>query len=379
MTGAGGLLDRYVLRRFLAAYGVCLFGFLLLFLVMDFFARLEDIASSRAAIEKAGESVWLVVGEYYATKLPMMLITVGPFLTLFGAIAALITFGRHNEVTPMIAAGRSHHRVLAPIYAFAVLMVFLLVATEEYLLPFAMKRHAPLKGLIESGERGEDRKVPHIRDQASGNVFVARSWYPGKRDLVDVHTPSYHDPSGRLPDGRFDAAALQYRINQATNQIGWFPVDATLTPDVKGAGGMLPDPIRLPHDKPVAFSTPPAEIDLLTEAGEPGLPRVDLLRLIERNQEKPDLRMQLYTRTTRPVSSLVLLLLGLPFVTRPGQRTIAAGLGVALGTCGLYVGVDMFFQQLGNRGQPFDPLVAAWIAPAFFGAIGLARLDRLSG
>src|SRR5882724_1842987 len=117
----GGLLDRYVLRRFLGAYGLCLFGFLLLFLVMDFFARLEDISSSRAAIENAGESVWVVVAEYYLTKLPFMLVTVGPFLTLFAAIATLITFGRHNEITPMVAAGRSHHRVLAPIYVFAVL------------------------------------------------------------------------------------------------------------------------------------------------------------------------------------------------------------------------------------------------------------------
>jgi hypothetical protein len=194
-----------------------------------------------------------------------------------------------------------------------------------------------------------------------------------------VHSPAYHDPSGRLPDGRFDATALQYRINKATGEVGWFPVDGTLTPDVSGKGGILPDPIRLPHDKVVAFLTRPDEIDILTEVGEPGLWRTDLQHLIERNPEKDDLRMQLYTRTTRPVSSLVLLLLGLPFVTRPGQRSIAAGLGVALGTCGLYVGVDMFFQQLGNRGDPFDPLVAAWVAPAFFGAIGLARLDRLSG
>jgi lipopolysaccharide export system permease protein len=379
MTGAGGLLDRYVLRRFLGAYGVCLFGFLMLFLVMDFFSRLEDIAKSSAAIEASGEKVWLVVVEYYVTKLPLMLMTVGPFLSLFAAIAALITFGRQNEITPMIAAGRSHHRVLAPVYAFAVLMVFALVATEEYVLPAAMQRHIPLSGLIESGERGDSRKVPHIHDPSTGNVFVARYWFPLKRDLVDVHSPSYHDASGQVPDGRFDAASLQFRVNRATGQVGWFPVDGTVTPDAAGAGGMLPDPIRLPHDRPIAFNTRTEEIDLLTEIGQPGLWRSDLVHLIERNPEKPDLRMQLYTRTTRPVSSLVLLLLGLPFVTRPGQKTIAAGLGIALGTCGLYVGVDMFCQQIGNRGSPFDPLVAAWIAPALFGAIGLARLDRLSG
>jgi lipopolysaccharide export system permease protein len=379
MTGPGGLLDRYVLKRFLSAYGICLLGFVMLFLVMDFFARIDEIGNSRAAIEKTGEGVWRVVAEYYLTKTPRILVIVGPFLTLFAAIATLVTLSRHNEVTPMIAAGRSHHRVLAPVYAFAVLMVFVLVATEEYVLPAAMKRYAPLSGLIENGERGDRRKVPHLRDPDSGNVFVARWWMPAKRDLLDVHTASYHDPSGRLPDGRFDAAALVYRVNQATGEVGWFPVDGTLTPDAKGKGGMLPDPIRLPRDQRIAFKMSTQEIDLETEAAEEGRPRPDLLRLIERYPDKDDLRMQLYQRTTRPISSLVLLLLGLPFVTKPGQKSIAFGLGVALGACGLYAGVDMFFQQLGNRGDPFDPLVAAWIAPAFFGAIGLARLDRLSG
>jgi hypothetical protein len=260
-----------------------------------------------------------------------------------------------------------------------VLMVFALVATEEYLLPAAMQRHEPLSGLIESGQRGDSRKVPHIRDRSSGNIFVAKAWIPLKRDLVEVESTSYHDASGNVPDGRFRAASLQFRVNKATGQVGWFPVDGTLTPDAAGAGGMLPDAIRLPHDRPIAFFTRTEEIDVLTDVGGPGLWRYQLQHLIENNPEKNDLRMQLYTRTTRPVSSLVLLLLGLPFVTRPGQKTIAAGLGIALGTCGLYVGVDMFCQQIGNRGRPFDPLIAAWIAPAFFGAIALARLDRMSG
>jgi lipopolysaccharide export LptBFGC system permease protein LptF len=73
----------------------------------------------------------------------------------------------------------------------------------------------------------------------------------------------------------------------------------------------------------------------------------------------------------------VLLLLGLPFVARPGQKSIAAGLGVALGTCAVYVASDYFCQWFGNSGE-LVPLVAAWLAPAFFGALALVRLDRVS-
>jgi lipopolysaccharide export LptBFGC system permease protein LptF len=378
VRGAGGLLDRYVLRRFVGAYGMCLFGFVALFLVVDFFSLLDNVLASAKAIEKAGYSVWPLVGEYYLTKLPLIVTTIGPFLTLFAAIATLITFGRHNELTPMIASGRSHHRVLAPVYVSAVLAVFALVATEEYVLPQAMKRNAAIENLIKGGERGDSRRPPHIRDDRTGNAFAARAWLPSQQRLVDVHAPSYHDPSGRMPDGKFDAASIAFRRNPETREVGWFPVDGTLTPFAGAHDGVLPDPVRLAPDRPIAFVVPPAEIDLLTEAGEPGLSRAELAALISRYPQKYELRMQLYTRTTRPVSGLVLLLLGLPFVTRPGQRTIAAGLGVALGTCAVYVGVDFFAQQVGNRGELL-PLVAAGLAPSLFGAIGLARIDRVSG
>ncbi len=378
MRGAFGLLDRYVLRRFVGAYGLCLFGFVTLFLVVDFFSLLDNVLASEKAIEKAGYSLWPLVGEYYLTKLPLILTTVGPFLTLFAAIATLITFGRHNELTPMIAAGRSHHRVLAPVYASAVLAVFALVATEEYVLPQAMQRNDAIENLIKGGDRGDSRRPPHIRDSETGNAFAARTWLPSQRRLVDVHAPAYRDPSGRLPDGKFDAASVAWRIHPETREIGWFPVDGTLTPFVGAHDGVLPDPVRLPPDRPIAFKVDPSEIDLQTEAGEPGLSRTELAALIARYPQKNELRMQLYTRTTRPISGLVLLLLGLPFVTRPGQRTIAAGLGVALGTCAVYVGVDFFARQIGNRGE-LAPLVAAGLAPSLFGAIGLARIDRVSG
>jgi lipopolysaccharide export LptBFGC system permease protein LptF len=379
LRGAGGLLDRYVLRRFAGAYGLCLFGFLLLFLVVDFFSRLDDFLAAEKAITRAGLGFWPLIGEYYLTKLPFIVTMTGPYLTLFAAIATLMTFGRHNELTPMIAAGRSHHRVLAPVYAFAVFVVFALVACEEHVLPAAMKRHAVLDEIVDSGGRTTARRPPHIRDVTTGNVLVAEKWAAPERRLVGVRAGMYHDPSGAIPDGVLEAPVLEYRINTKTHEVGWFPREGgTLTPSIPGGGGVLPDVFRLQPDKAIAFGVQPAEVDLLAEAGEPGLTRPELQKLVARYPQKFDLQMQLLTRTTRPISSLVLLLLGLPFVTRPGQKTIAAGLGIALGTCAVYTSVDFLCQQVGNRGTLVAPLQAAWFAPSLFGAIGLARIDRVA-
>lgn len=381
MRGAGGLLDRYVLRRFAGAYGLCLFGFLLLFLVVDFFSRLDNFLAAEKAIERSGEGFWPLIGEFYLTKLPFIVSTVGPYLTLFAAIATLMTFSRHNELTPMIAAGRGHHRVLAPVYAFAVLVVFALAANEEHVLPRAMRRHSMLDAIVETGGRATTRRPPHIRDATTGNVITADQWSAPERRLVGVHAQSFHDPTGALPEGRLDAPLLEYRINTQTNKIGWFPREGgTLTPASRDGGGVMPEPVRLAPDVPIAFAVPPEEIDQLAEVGEAAaLTRGQLMRLQTRYPQRSDLAMQLCARTTRPISSLVLLLLGLPFVMRPGTKTIAAGLGIALCTCAVYGGIDFLCQQVGNRGDLVAPIQAAWFAPSLFGAIGLARLDRVAG
>jgi lipopolysaccharide export system permease protein len=381
LRGAAGLLDRYVLRRFAGAYGLCLFGFLLLFLVVDFFSRLDNFLAAENAIVRGGYGYWPLIGEFYLTKIPFIVSLVGPYLTLFAAIATMMTFGRHNELTPMIAAGRSHHRVLAPVYAFSVMVVFALVACEEYVLPRALRRHSMIDEVVETGGRATARRPPHIRDATTGNVITADQWSAPERRLVGVHAMSFRDPSGALPEGRLDAPLLEYRINTATSRVGWFPREGgTLTPASRDGGGVQPDPIRLAPDEPIPFSVRPEEIDQLADVGEPGaLTRAELLRLIGRYPQKFDLQMQLHTRSTRPLSSLVLLLLGLPFVMRPGQKTIAAGLGIALCTCAVYSGVDFLCQQIGNRGDLIAPIQAAWLAPSLFGAIGLARLDRISG
>jgi lipopolysaccharide export system permease protein len=367
-----------VLRRYAGAYGLCLFGFLLMFLVVDFFGSLDDFLASSKTLQRAGMDTWPLVLRFYATKLPFIVTTLGPYMTLFAGIATLITFARHNELVPMIASGRSHHRVLAPVYAFAILVVFGLVTLEERVVPWTMRDNATFATLLKGGEKGDWKNPPHLRDPRTGNVINAMRWSPSQDKLLDVQVAVYRDPERRLPEGRLDAAALQYRLHPQTRKAGWFPVDGTVTPALLREGGVLPDPIRLATDVPVAFTLTPSDVDLETAASDPGLSRRQLVRLKEQHEERFDLDMRLFTRTTRPISSLVLLLLGLPFVSQLGRKaSIAAGLGVALGTCAVYVAIDLLFLELGNRGE-VAPLVAAWFTPALFGSLALARLDRIT-
>lgn len=372
MNGFFGVLDRYVLGRLLGVWGLCIAGFLALYLVVDITSKADDILAASDAIEAMGRSTSATAIRYYATKLPLMATSIGPYLTLFAGIATLLSLARNNEYVPMIMAGRSVHRVLLPVYLFAATTVCLFAAAEEYVVPAAQSENAILDRIIKKKGRVHVSKIPHLNDR--GNVFAASGWNPEERNLLGVTCLGFTDPEGRLPVGTFEASALVWRSHKGV--VGWYPQNGVITPTGLSSDGRVVPPVRLPADRPVHFRFTPEEIDVLAAGREPGMTRETLLRLRQLHPQQHDLTITIHQRFTRPLSSLVLLLLGIPFVAGPVKRSIAQGLGVALFCCVAYFFTDFLFRELGTRGD-LNPVVAAWLPTILFTSLAAALFDSI--
>jgi lipopolysaccharide export system permease protein len=367
-----GLLDRYVTRRFVGAYGLCLLGFIGLFLVVDLSGNLADLLDARAHIESGGRSVTGAAVVYYLSKLPTIVVFVGPFLTLFAAIAALIGLSRHGELTPMVTSGRSLQRVLLPVYVLSTLLVLALFVVEDDLVPLSNRRHEEIRQLLD--RKGDLQHVDAFT--AEGNNFEVRGWQPQAQTLVGVQCRKWRDPDARLPEGALTLDSIEYGRHAVTGTVGWFPRGGRLRPFGLDDGRPRA-PVELSFDQPLNLGVTPAEIELMTAQKRSGLARADIVRLMNRQPQNRHLEIELHTRGARPLASLVLLLLGLPFVARVGARSIAAGLSVAFVTSLAYFLVGLFFLELGNRGD-LSPFAAVWIPPAGFGAFALTRLPRMA-
>jgi lipopolysaccharide export system permease protein len=369
-----GILDRYVGRRFLGLYGICLLFFVMLFLVVDGVTRIDDFLEARDDLAEGVSLVALAI-EYYLSRIPVFSVLFAPYLTLFAAIACLMTFTRHHELTAMISAGRSLHRVLAPVYIAAVVITGLLLIAEEDVVPGSLRRLQAVERKLEGKKTAKGERVPHLRDGT--NTFVADRWFVDDLRLSNVRCLSYSDASGDLPEGQLVADALIFRYRESDELEAWFPVRGELRPSGTDAEGRLLEPILLPPDEPVALGLSPTKVEVLVEEDVASLPSAQIRELRDLYPDKfAALSMQLYSRRTRPIASFVLLLLGLPFVARPGQRSIAAGLAVAFGCCLVYMTFDLFCSELGARGE-FHPLIASWFTPSLFFAIGVARIDKV--
>lgn len=374
MTGLFGVLDRYVLLRLASVWGLCLVAFVALFLVVDVTSRLDDFLGAAEALEAAGRSVWGTVFAYYATKSITIAGAVGPYLTLFAGIATMLSLARQNEYVPMVMSGRSVHRILVPVYAFAALTVAGLLALEEYAMPRAERENAVLERLVRKKGKTTLKRLPHLRDKL--NALAAEGWDAQERRIVGVECPRFVDPDGRLPEGSFRAAALSWRKDPRNNVVGWYPTDGVLVPSGLAPDGSVLPPVRLQPDHRVSFDLSPAELDVYAAGIEPGISRAQLKVYIEKHPQQHELVVNLLSRVTRPFSSLVLLLCGIPLVAGPVRKSIAAGLGAALAASVAYFLVEFLFREVASRGA-INPYVAMWVPVVLFLALAAALFDAV--
>jgi lipopolysaccharide export LptBFGC system permease protein LptF len=88
------------------------------------------------------------------------------------------------------------------------------------------------------------------------------------------------------------------------------------------------------------------------------------------------LLVKIHQHFTFPLTHVVLLLIGLPFVLNQNNRSVALGVIVSLAICAAYYLINAMCVTLGARGV-LQPLVAAWLPVLFFTGLGVVFFDNL--
>ena len=135
-----GLIDRYIVRTYIAQYALVLTAFWAIFVLVSFMDLFDDIQQNKVK--------GMVVFHYYTFFTPSIAHLLTPVAVL---VAVLITFGvmaRHNEITAMKAAGLSIYRIVFPALALSALICFGMFEVAEYLLPPLNKRANQDKNVI---------------------------------------------------------------------------------------------------------------------------------------------------------------------------------------------------------------------------------------
>jgi len=175
-------LDRYVSGYFLSSYGLCLFFFIGMFVLIDLIAKTDDIFDNAEDLTELGYSVSALLPRYYGLMVPFVFLQVAPFVSVMAAMFAITRLRRNNELVPMIGAGRSVYRIMTPIFVYAAILAVGMGLVQQYIAPGLADQRARLKELIFDGK--DNREISGTYAAGENRFVTVKDYNIDKKKMA---------------------------------------------------------------------------------------------------------------------------------------------------------------------------------------------------
>lgn len=360
-----GLVDRWLLGRFLRAYLTFTGAALLAFVVVDLFANLDSLSEA---------GLLVAAGRRYGSMVPEVWFTLGPFLALVAALWAILQLQRQNELVPLIAAGLSPLRLAWPLLLAGIVLAPLAWADRELLLPAL----APLRREARRSTTGPGWQTPRpivvVIPGESGErgigVLAPRFFAPESSELRDVRFT-------RLDAGRSSELETILAARGRPAEGGWLLENGLRITCTRGPDGLTRDAVAAIPSQGWLLRSSIRPDDVEAAIDSPAFQsRKQIRDQLRRTPGMRHLEVRLHERWTYSLAGVALLLVSVPITLR-GQGGWDSYLRFI--TCVL-LGLAFFLAstisyELGSKGA-LPPLIAAWAPLVGFGLIGLSLLAR---
>ena len=356
------ILDRYIIRKYLAIFALIFVGLVSVSIIVTFFERIDNVYAHDKPLSLFFQYIWARVPEFAFFILPVT--------ALMTTLLALGILTKFNEVTAMKACGISLYRLIFPILFMALAASLAAFYLQERILPRANNKAEEIWN--------------RINDAPSRSYsYLNRHWVLG-RDKSRLYHYDFFDPKrsafSRLSVIDFDLAS-------------WTLAGRAYAEKAVLSGEML----RMQNgwtrsfsrDLAESFQTN-AEMEIsgieskdyfLKEWKEPSQMTYAELRaytaeVAEMGFDTTRFRVDLHGKIAFPFVCLVMTLLGVPFAFSMGRKGALVGIGLSVVIAMVYWGAIGVFRSLGYVAY-LAPFLAAWTPNLVFGLAGIYLLFRL--
>jgi lipopolysaccharide export system permease protein len=348
------ILDRYLLREFVGYLALGLCGFIVIFVVVDIFEKIDVFLDHRAPFE--------LIARFYLYRAPEVVVQVMPVALLLASFLALGQLNKFGELTAMRAAGISLLRLLRPVFGVALAAVAVAFLLSERVVPGANReRDAIYERRIQGVQREEITERADVTYLGEGGrIFYMRLYLVKEKRMHDVSVQEFR--TGTLTR-RIDASEAFW------DGTRWVFVSGVTRVFANGRERATPfDRMAVIGlaERPADFAKEnrnPAEMDYAELSAYIGKLRASGARVA-------NYLVDLHLKLAFPLINLIVVLIGAALATRMRMQGAALGFGLSVAIAFLYYAFLRAGQALGHNGA-LPPFVAAWLADAVFGTIGL--------
>ncbi|MCD6405960.1 MAG: LptF/LptG family permease [Planctomycetes bacterium] len=378
--------DRYIIRSFLFSLVICAAALVSLFMVVDTFSNLSHLVERWRTTGKPVTTFVLMILEMNATRLPLVLYELIPVLTLAAAMFTVVALKRANELTPLLASGVSMYRVLWPLFLMAIVLALVQIVDKEILIPKYADNIYNWDRLREDATRRE-RKIAMLED-SYGNVLFAARYKVSEKEQLSAHLTRYY--TGMLvprpmiivtaervtwsqspPGWRYlDGTSIRFDRSGAILSQERLPDEGLFVPLLSGVKARDLDEFELVTDAtPVKIET--EEVDIFYQ------PSLYLLQYVHDHGLRTDIALDLNKRMAAPLTGIILLLIGLPFVLKRDLKSPFLAVLVAVLIAGAFFATGLICENFAMQGRILTPLTGAWAPIIIFGPIGALLFDTI--
>lgn len=337
------ILDRYIIKSVLSVFAGCLLTFLSMYIIIDIFSHLDEILKQHVSID--------VLSQYYLAYLPIIFVQMAPIACLLATLYVFANLNRNNEIIAMRSAGLSIFQITKTVIIFGAVISVLVFWVSDRFVPVSLSLTEKIKSEMEIGTK----KISGKEDECITNLFVyglknrlffIKRFFPGKNTLEGI-TILEHDEHQNM--------TKKIMANRGVYEDNLWRFYQSTTYNFDSNGQVLNEPQYL-DEEIMPISERPE--DFLNQRLHPDFMNIaqldDYIWKLSRSGATTvirNLKVDLYQRFTSPLTSLIIIILGIPFSVMMKKRaTGIASIGVSITVGFLYYVLNAVSIALGKAG-----------------------------
>jgi lipopolysaccharide export system permease protein len=353
------IIDKYILKRYLATFTVMLLMFIPIGIVIDVSEKVNRMLQNKVAFS--------AIAKYYLDFTIYFANLLFPIFLFLSVIWFTSKLANNTEIIAILSSGISFNRFLRPyILGAAMISVFSLLM-GFYLVPSASEgfnnfRYTYLRG----GGKTEMRKTTDVFRQINDNEYI---YVQSFNQVSQVAT--------KFSLSKFKNEKLVFKIDAERIKYNAKKKSFTMYQYRKRTVGLLNDKLEKAEKKDTIFNfdledlTPTVYVAETLSFGE-------LNKFIDREKKRGSSNINtylvvLYKKYSIPVSAFILTIIAVAVSSMKRRGGMGMNLAIGIALAFIYIFFDKIFGVLAEKSS-LPPLVAVWIPNIVFGILAIYLL-----
>ncbi len=342
------IIDLYVAKKLLFTFFLAFASLILVFYVITIMELIDDVVENKVAFVRIFEFIYYHTPEIISFALPVSVLT-----------AVLLTFSmmsKNNELVAVQVSGISLYRLTLPAVVTGILISLVFFHIQEDIMPDANKKKQEILAIIHNIELKTNKEMSKNWVAGDKNEFYFFNLMDKKTNTIDKFNVIYMN----------DDFTLEKRLSSRTAR--WLNEKELILENGFERNFKDNRPVDFNKFKAKHMKIEKGKALFTQKVDFPEFMNIKTLKkyiqyLKERKSNTQKYEAKLYYKYAYPLSSLVMVLIAIPFSFLMGNRGTFFGIGIAIGISMVFWFAFAMFSALGTAAI-LSPFISAF-APVF--------------